>query len=123
MCPVPYLLRTGIPALRTSAAAVERSAPPPLVAHISVALTDDRGSVLAAGHQMLDFYAKLPFYAKMFADAGFLLTSDQTLVPDALVDSLVISGNEATVAARFTEILAAGLDELKCSPSPCNRFR
>jgi F420-dependent oxidoreductase-like protein len=117
MCPVPYLLRTGIPALRTSAAAVERSAPP-LVAHISVALTDDRRSVLAAGHQMLDFYAKLPFYAKMFADAGFPLTSDQTSVPDALVDSLVISGNEATVAARFTELLAAGLDELNVALVP-----
>jgi F420-dependent oxidoreductase-like protein len=118
MCPVPYLLRTGIPALCTAAAAVGRSAAPPLVAHISVALTEDRRSVLAAGHQMLDFYAKLPFYAKMFADAGFPLTSDQTSVPDALVDSLVISGNEATVAARFTELLAAGLDELNVGLVP-----
>jgi F420-dependent oxidoreductase-like protein len=118
MCPIPYLLRTGIPALRTSAAAVGRSAAPPLVAHISVALSEDRGSVLAAGHQMLDFYAKLPFYAKIFADAGFPRTSDQTSVPDALVDSLVISGNEATVAARFTELLAAGLDELNVALVP-----
>jgi F420-dependent oxidoreductase-like protein len=117
MCPVPYLLRTGIPALHTAAAAVGRSAPP-LVAHISVALTEDRRSVLAAGHQMLDFYAKLPFYAKMFADAGFPLTSDQTEVSDALVESLVISGNEATVAARFTELLAAGLDELNVALVP-----
>ena len=122
VCPVPYLLRVGIPTLRTSAAAaaaeVGRSAPPPLVAHVSVALSEDRGSVLAAGHQMLDFYAKLPFYAKMFSDAGFPLTSDQTSVPDALVDSLVISGNEATVAARFTELLAAGLDELNVALVP-----
>jgi alkanesulfonate monooxygenase SsuD/methylene tetrahydromethanopterin reductase-like flavin-dependent oxidoreductase (luciferase family) len=116
MCPVPYLLRTGIPALCTAAAAVGISAPP-LVAHISVALTEDRRSVLAAGHQMLDFYAKLPFYAKMFSNAGFPLTSDQT-VPDALVDSLVISGNEATVAARFTELLVAGLDELNVALVP-----
>jgi alkanesulfonate monooxygenase SsuD/methylene tetrahydromethanopterin reductase-like flavin-dependent oxidoreductase (luciferase family) len=117
MCPVPYLLRTGIPTLHTAAAAVGRSAPP-LVAHISVALTEDRRSVLAAGHQMLDFYAKLPFYAKMFSDAGFPLTSDQTEVSDALVESLVISGNEATVAARFTELLAAGLDELNVALVP-----
>jgi F420-dependent oxidoreductase-like protein len=118
VCPVPYLLRTGIPTLRTAASAVGRSAPPPLVAYISVALSEDRGSVLAAGHQMLDFYAKLPFYAKMFSDAGFPLTSNQTSVPDALVDSLVISGNEATVAARFTELLAAGLDELNVALVP-----
>jgi hypothetical protein len=77
-----------------------------------VALSQDRHSVLATGHQLLDMYAKFPFYVKMFADAGFLLTSDQTSVPDALVDSLVISGNEATVASRFTELLTAGLDEL-----------
>ena len=109
-CPVPYLFRTGIPALRTSALAVGRSAPP-LVAKVTVALSEDRGSVLAAGHQMLDFMAKFPFYVKMFADAGFPLTSDQTSVPDALVDSLVISGNEATVTARFTELLAAGFDK------------
>ena len=116
ICPVPYLLRTGIPTLHTAAAAAGRSAPP-LVAHVSVALTEDRRSVLAAGHQMLDFYAKLPFYTKMFADAGFPLTSDQT-VTDALVESLVISGNEATVAARFTELLAAGLDELNVALVP-----
>jgi F420-dependent oxidoreductase-like protein len=116
-CPVPYLFRTGIPALRTSAAAVGRSAPP-LVAHVSVALSEDRGSVLAAGHQMLDFMAKFPFYVKMFADAGFPLKSDQTSVAYALVDSLVISGNESTVAARFTELLAAGLDELNVALVP-----
>jgi F420-dependent oxidoreductase-like protein len=117
-CPVPYLLRTGIPALHAAAvaAAAGRSAPP-LVAHISVALNEDPHSVLVAGHRLLDFYAKIPFYAKMFSDAGFPLTSDQT-VPDALVDSLVISGNEAAVAARFTELLAAGLDELNVALVP-----
>ena len=76
VCPVPYLLNTGIPALRRAAAANGRSAPP-LVAHISVALSEDRHSVMDAGHQVLDMYAKLPFYAKMFADAGFPLTADQ----------------------------------------------
>ena len=39
-------------------------------------------------------------------------------VADALVDSLVISGNESTVAARFTELLAAGLDELNVALVP-----
>jgi F420-dependent oxidoreductase-like protein len=115
VCPVPYLLNTGIPTLRTAAAAAaaanERSAPP-LVAHISVALSEDRHSVMAAGHKVLDMYAKLPFYAKMFADAGFPLTDSQMVVPDSLVDSLIVSGNEATVAERLTELLAAGLDEL-----------
>src|SRR6476469_1944945 len=116
VCPVPYLLRTGIPALRASAAAVGRS-PPPLVAHILVAVTENRSAVLAAGHQMLDFYAKIPFYAKMFSNAGFSLTSDQA-IPDTLVDSLVISGNESIVADRLTELLAAGLGEVMVSLVP-----
>ena len=84
------------------------------MAHVLVAVTEDRRAVLAEGHQMLDFYAKIPFYANMFSNADFSLRSDQT-VPDALVDSLVISGNESIVAARLTELLAAGLDELMVS--------
>ena len=113
VCPVPYLLCTGIPALRMSAAAVGRSAPP-MVAHVLVALSEDRNSILSAGHQLLDFYAKVPFYANMFSNADFQITSGQT-VPDSLVDNLVISGNEDIVAARFTELLATGLDELMVS--------
>jgi F420-dependent oxidoreductase-like protein len=116
VCPVPYLLHTGIPVLRASAAAVGRSAPP-MVAHVLVALSEDRNSILSAGHQLLDFYAKVPFYANMFSNAGFQLTSDQT-IPDALVDSLVISGDKTSVSARFTELLTAGLHELMVSLVP-----
>src|ERR671920_220416 len=86
VCPVPYLIRTGIPALRTAAAA-------------------------AAANQLLDMYAKFPFYTKMFTDAGFPLTAGQ-MISDSLIDSLIVSGNEDTVASKFTELLATGLDEL-----------
>jgi alkanesulfonate monooxygenase SsuD/methylene tetrahydromethanopterin reductase-like flavin-dependent oxidoreductase (luciferase family) len=41
VCPVSYLLHTGIPALRTAAAANGRSGRPPLVAYVSVALSED----------------------------------------------------------------------------------
>jgi hypothetical protein len=87
------------------------------VAHVLVAITEDRRAVLAVGHQMLDFYAKIPFYANMFSNADFSLTSDQT-VPDALVDSLVISGNESIVADRLAELLDAGLGEVRYSLVP-----
>jgi F420-dependent oxidoreductase-like protein len=119
VCPIPYLLNTGIPALRRAAAANRRSAPPPpLVAYVSVALSQDRHSVMAAGHRVLDMYAKLPFYAKMFTDAGFPLTDSQMVVPDSLVDSLILSGNEATVTERLNELFAAGLDELMVNLVP-----
>jgi alkanesulfonate monooxygenase SsuD/methylene tetrahydromethanopterin reductase-like flavin-dependent oxidoreductase (luciferase family) len=77
VCPVSYLLHTAIPALRTAAAANGRSALPPLVAYVSVALSQDHHSVMAAGHGALDIYAKFPFYVKMFSDAGFSLTAGQ----------------------------------------------
>lgn len=116
VCPVPYLIHVGIPALCSSAAAVGRSAPR-LIAHVPITLSEDQVSVLSTGHRYLDFYAKIPFYANMFSNAGFKMTSDQ-MVPDALVDSLVISGNETTIAARLTELLGAGLDELMVSLVP-----
>jgi hypothetical protein len=87
------------------------------VAYISVALSQDRDTVLAAGHQLLDMYAKFPFYVKMFADAGFPLTAGQ-MISDSLIDSLILSGNEDTLAAQFTELLAAGLDELMVTLVP-----
>jgi F420-dependent oxidoreductase-like protein len=116
VCPVSYLLNTGIPALHSSAAAVGRSAPK-LIVHVPVALSEDRNSVLSIGHRYLDFYGKIPFYANMFSNAGFHIISDQ-VVPDALIDNLVISGNDATVAARLSQLLRAGLDELMISLVP-----
>jgi alkanesulfonate monooxygenase SsuD/methylene tetrahydromethanopterin reductase-like flavin-dependent oxidoreductase (luciferase family) len=128
LCPVQYLLNTGLPALRKAAAAssFNRRSEPPLVAHVLVALSQDGSLILEKGHQMLGYYAKLPFYAKMFADAGFPITTDndggggggEPNVPDTLVNSLVISGSESTVAARFKELLDAGLGELMVTIVP-----
>jgi F420-dependent oxidoreductase-like protein len=117
MCPVPYLLHIGIPLLHKAATANGRSNPPPLVAHISVALSQDNDSVMAAGHKMFEMYSKLPFYAKMFADAGFPLTSDKKLT-DEFVNNIIISGNEDTVAKSLTRLLASGLDEIMVSLVP-----
>lgn len=110
VCPVPYLLEKAMPALRTGAAKSGRLAPP-LIAHIPVALSQDRQAVLAAARQQLGRYGRLPFYANMFADAGFPVSSGGTM-SDALIESLVVSGNEAAVATRLTELLKMGLDEL-----------
>ena len=117
MCPVPYLLHTGIPLLRKAATASGRSNTPPLVAHVPVTLSQDRDSVMAAGHKLFEMYSKLPFYAKMFADAGFPLTSDKK-VTDEFVNNMIISGNEDTVATSLTKLLDAGLDELMVSLVP-----
>ena len=117
MCPISYLLQTGIPSLRKAAAANGRSNTPPLVTHVPVAFSQDHNSVMVAGHKMFDMYAKLPFYVKMFADAGFPQISDKK-VTDDLVNNMIISGNEDTLATSFIKLLATGLDELIISLVP-----
>ena len=116
MCPVQYLLEKALPALQLGAANSERPVPP-LVAHIPVALGQDRHEVMAASRKQINRYARLPFYANMFADAGFPVEPDGSM-SDNLIDSLVVSGDEATITSRLTDLLASGLDELIVMPIP-----
>jgi F420-dependent oxidoreductase-like protein len=115
-CPPGYLIDVALPALRAGAQAAQRPTPP-LVAHAWVALSDDAAAVRAAGKKRLAYYAHLPFYASMFAAAGYPVEADGGL-SDALIDSLVIRGDKAAVAARLHELLGAGLDELLLTPIP-----
>ncbi|WP_220195994.1 LLM class flavin-dependent oxidoreductase [Ktedonospora formicarum] len=114
VCPPPYLLEKSLPAQRAGAAEVGRSVPP-LVAHIPVAFSQDKQAVLAATRQQLGRYGKLPFYVKMFASAGFTIPSSGEL-PEDLVESLVLSGDDATIAERVRGYLDAGLDEVMLFP-------
>ncbi len=110
VCPVPYLLDKALPALRAGAQAQNRPVPP-LVAHIPVAMSTDEAAVQAAAKSRISYYTKAPFYAHMFAAAGFPIGADGSGV-DALVKALVITGNEAQVEKRVRELIASGLDEL-----------
>jgi len=110
VCPVPYLLDKALPALRAGAEARQRPAPP-LVAHIPVAISTDAAAVQAAAIPRVSFYAKAPFYAHMFALAGFPVAEDGSGL-DALLKELVIAGDQTQVEKRVRELLASGLDEL-----------
>jgi F420-dependent oxidoreductase-like protein len=114
LCPVPYLLQTALPALQEGARQAQRPAPP-LVAHVLVAVSTNRQAVLTATRQRTGNYGKLPFYANMFAESGHPVAPDGTM-PDDLIESLVISGTNETIAARFNELLSSGLDELLVMP-------
>jgi F420-dependent oxidoreductase-like protein len=119
LCPVPYLLKDALPAMR--AGAEEKGRPvPPLVAHIPVVFGQDRQAVRALVRAEFDsgrFFGRLPFYARMFADAGFPVASDGSW-SDEFIDNMVVSGDEATIAARLRELLDQGLDELLVMPVP-----
>lgn len=109
-CPVSYLLDVARPALQAGAQAAERPTPP-LVAHIWVALSTDAAAVREAARKSIGYYARLPFYANMFAAAGFPVQPDGSL-SDALIDTLVVMGDDATIVARLRDALSSGLDEL-----------
>lgn len=112
MCPVPYLLSSALPALHAGAESRQRPTPP-VVAHLLVALSTDEEAARASVRQLVVGYAQLPFYARMFAEAGFAGAGDgKDADVNALTQTLVISGNEATVRNRVEELLASGLDEL-----------
>jgi F420-dependent oxidoreductase-like protein len=114
LCPIPYLLKTALPALQKSAQSTGRPAPP-LVGHVLVAVSEDRQAVLNATRAQISRYGQLPFYAGMFADAGFPVSSDGTMSDD-LINSLVISGSATAIADQLSSTLASGLDELLVLP-------
>ena len=62
-------------------------------------------------------YASLPFYARMFAETGYPLEAGNAF-GDALLDAIVVSGNDDAVAARLLDLLRQGLDELLVSLLP-----
>jgi F420-dependent oxidoreductase-like protein len=110
VCPVPYLLDRALPALQAGAQAHHRPVPP-LVAHIPVAMSTDEAAVQTAAMPRISFYTKAPFYAHMFAAAGFPIAADGTGTA-ALVKALVVAGNQAQMEKRLRELIASGLDEL-----------
>ncbi len=110
MSPVQFLLEKAVPALKAGAEKGERGVPP-LVAHVPVAMSQDRQAVLSASREQLGRYGRLPFYAGMFVEAGYPVSADGVM-SDALFDNLVVSGDEATISKRLTDLLAAGLDEI-----------
>src|SRR5260221_5020743 len=70
LCPIPYLLKTALPALSSGAASVGRSRPP-VVAHVPVVLTEDRQTALQVGRQAIRFNTSLPTYRNMSLRQAF----------------------------------------------------
>ncbi|MGC4191493.1 MAG: LLM class flavin-dependent oxidoreductase [Thermomicrobiales bacterium] len=108
--PVEYILKTAIPAMERGAEKARRQHPP-VVAHIPVAISQDRDAARNAFRSQFPVYSKLPFYAAMFKDAGYPVTASGEMTDD-LVDVLCVSGNPATVKYRLQQLREAGLDEL-----------
>ena len=109
MSPWRYLRDTALPALREGAAVAGRE-PPPLIAHVPVCLDTDADVVRAAAQDQVGAYGRFPVYQAMFRAAGYEDTSEA--YPQALIDELVLSGNEDSVIERFAQMQREGVGEI-----------
>ncbi|MCO5221955.1 MAG: LLM class flavin-dependent oxidoreductase [Thermomicrobiales bacterium] len=114
--PIDYVVETAIPALREGAEAAGRPCPPAIV-HVPVAVSADRPPARAAFRALFPTYGRLPFYAQMFAMAGYNV-DDEGRMPDELVDDLLVSGTADQVRDRLEAIRRRGVDELLVSHVP-----
>ena len=110
LCPVAYLREKAAPAMRRGEERAGRSGSR-LVAHVPVVMSADRETMLGAARQVVGGYARLPFYAGMFTDAGYP-TAPGDPASDALLDHLVVWGTDAQVRDRLADTLGGGIDEL-----------
>ncbi|MFN5059911.1 MAG: LLM class flavin-dependent oxidoreductase, partial [Chloroflexota bacterium] len=60
--------------------------------------------------QTVSGYARLPFYANMFAAAGYAVKDG--VVDPALAQALVIRGDASAIRERLTQFFASGIDEV-----------
>jgi F420-dependent oxidoreductase-like protein len=111
--PIDYLTQTALPQMQAGAAAMGRERPP-LIAHVPVIVSIDRAAAQAAFRKQFPIYAKLPFYAAMFAEAGYPVTPDGEMT-DELVETLAVFGSPAEIRERLEAIRARGIDELLIS--------
>lgn len=114
VCPLPYLRDVAIPAIREGAERAGRT-PPPLVAHIPVAVSEDADAVREAARRQIGFYPRVPFYSQMFQDAGFPEAKDGQM-SDRMIDALVVHGSASEVQQRLREAADYGAGEVLAMP-------
>jgi probable F420-dependent oxidoreductase len=104
----PYLVDVA----HTAAARERLGADKLLAPELSVAFSDDLDAARAAAHAHVADYLALPNYANNFRRLGY---GDEDFAgggSDRMVDALVAYGDEARIAARVAEHLAAGADHV-----------
>ncbi len=112
--PLDYIANVSRPALERGAEQAGRACPP-LITHVSVALTTDAEAARAAARKELAFYTRLPYYQNLFADAGYPLESGGEF-GDALLDQLLLYGDDDAVSEQMVRLLDSGHDELLAMP-------
>ena len=116
VCPHFYLRDQAVPALRRGAENAGRP-PPPLIAHAPVCVTEDLDAARDGVRARLGYFPANPFYANMFAQAGYANTPESGWT-DAMLDEVLIAGDEDAVASRIRTVFEWGASELLATPIP-----
>ena len=116
VCPASYLGRVAVPALEAGARQAGRPTPP-LVAHCFIAVHENREAVYEVARRQVATYPRLPFYSRMFQDAGFPEAKEGTL-SDRMIDAVVVHGDEAQVRAGLQSFIEQGATEVIASIMP-----
>src|SRR5262249_61491457 len=113
ICPGVYLRDVALPAMRLGAERAGRPVPP-LIAHAPVCVHDNAAEVRTAVREQIQ-NPRLPFYRQMLMAAGFPEAEDGTW-SDAMIDAVVLAGEEARVAERLPTPVGARAPESLPSP-------
>ena len=114
VCPLAYLRDTALPAMKKGADEAVRPVPP-LIAHAPVCVHDNADEMRTAFREQFAMYPRLPFYRRMLISAGYPEAADMTW-SDAMIDGLVLHGNEEQTAQRIQQLLDIGASEVLLSP-------
>ena len=113
ICPGTYLRDVALPAMERGARQASRPTPP-LIAHAPVCVHEDFAQVRDAVRRGMG-HPRMPFYQRMLASAGFPEAAGGGW-SDAMVDAIVLWGDEDRVAERIDELFEWGAGEVLISP-------
>ncbi|HEY8417270.1 MAG TPA: LLM class flavin-dependent oxidoreductase, partial [Limnochordales bacterium] len=111
--PLHHIQRVAIPAMEEGARRAGRPRPA-MVMHVGVAVHEDAAAVREAAMRQFGFYPRVPFYSKMFVEAGYPEAAEGAM-SEAMLEAILVAGDEAAVAEGLRRIAAAGVDEVICS--------
>lgn len=114
VCPAAYLKEVALPAMKKGAQEAGRPVPP-LIAHLPVCVHDNVEEVRSAFREQFPVYPTLPFYRRMLVSSGYPEASQKTW-SDAMMDGLVVYGNETKVAEGIKKLFSDGAGEILVSP-------
>jgi alkanesulfonate monooxygenase SsuD/methylene tetrahydromethanopterin reductase-like flavin-dependent oxidoreductase (luciferase family) len=109
-CPHEYLQEVAMPAMQAGARNAGRGTPA-LIAHAPVCVHDDLEEARDAVRRQLGGFASSPYYANMFAAAGFPNSAESGWT-DGMLDAVLLTGDEEGFRKQLDSVFERGATEV-----------